>query len=212
MLRTSRMGSAEARAGGISVSFASLHGVGALFPPCGGRGPKGRMRRPARRRRLMGARFARLLARPLIRPPPDLIRGSSATPGFSPGGKLFSHKGRRSLPSLVVARLGARGPARVLLGVGLGGFVDERLNLGRIRRDEIAYLDPFRAVPLLDEGRAVAVVVGARRLERSGEAVEPERLEARRVEVEVFQASAHVLSGHHLLAGDLLRFSYRLGD
>ncbi len=58
----------------------------------------------------------------------------------------------------------------------------------------------------------MAVVVGAGRLQRPGEAVEPERLEARRVEIEVFEAAAHVLAGDDFLAGDLLRLGDRLGD
>ena len=48
-------------------------------------------------------------------------------------GRLSADWGRGAQRSLVVARLGARGPAGVLLGVGLGGFVEQRLHLGRIR-------------------------------------------------------------------------------
>src|SRR5271155_193956 len=129
-------------------------------------------------------------------------------PAPSPG----SGEGEAPADSLIVARLGARGPAGVLLGVGLGGFIEQRHDLGRIGCDRVAHLDPFRAVPLLDEGRRVAVVIGAARLDWADEAGEADRLQTRVVDVEVFQAAAHILAGDDLLAGDLLRFGNRLRD
>src|SRR5208337_2291772 len=85
-------------------------------------------------------------------------------------------QGEKGFSSLVVAGLGALGPAGVLLGVGLGGLVEKRVHLGRVRADEIADLYPFRPAPLLDEGGGVAVVVGAGRFQRHGEVFESERL------------------------------------
>src|SRR5271166_6393609 len=114
--------------------------------------------------------------------------------------------------SLVVAGLAARGPAGVLFGVGFGRLVDQRLDLRCVRADEVADLRPFRAVPLLHEGRRMAVVVGASRLERNRETIEADRLEAGGVDVEIFEAPAHVLAGHDLLAGDLLRLGDGFGD
>src|SRR5271157_5069127 len=91
--------------------------------------------------------------------------------------------------SLVVAGLAARGPAGVLFGVGLGRLVEQRLDLCGVRADEVAHLRPFRAIPLLHEGRGMAVVVGAGRLERNREAVEADRLEAGGVDVEILETS-----------------------
>ena len=58
----------------------------------------------------------------------------------------------------------------------------------------------------------MAVMIGAARLERTDEAVEADRLQSRGVDVEVFEAAAHVLARDDLLAGDLLRLGDRLGD
>src|SRR5208283_1804167 len=138
----------------------------------------------------------------------DSISADRAPCGAPSSGALHHilPKGEGITVSLVVADLAAVRPAGVLLGVGHRGLVEQRLDPGRVGADEVADLHPFRPVPLLDEGRRVAVVVEARRLERPGEAVEAERLESRLVEVEVLETAAHVLAGDHFLARDLLGF------
>src|SRR5579863_1816913 len=88
----------------------------------------------------------------------------------SPRARALLPRGRRARRlRLAVAGFGARRPAGVLLDIGFGGLVEQRLHPVAGGGDRVGDLDPFRAVPLLDEGRAMAVMVGATQLERRGE-------------------------------------------
>src|SRR5690606_13633742 len=99
------------------------------------------------------------------------------------------------LPSrLLVAGLRALRPAGALLGIVLRGGVEQRLDAVGHRLDGLGDLHPILTVPLLHEGRAMAVVVRAGELDRASETLEPEFLQAGLVEVERLEAAAHVLA------------------
>src|SRR5580692_1424102 len=138
-------------------------------PPLRGRG------RPRRRESRLPAvghhkYKARRLELPLPRSGGGYGRGPSA-----------SHSSLR----LAVASLRALRPAGVLLGIGLGGFVDQRLNRRVVGGNGVGDFHPFRAVPLLDEGRAMAVVVGAGQFERRDESGQAQRFHPSGVEINV---------------------------
>src|SRR5215212_10249075 len=98
----------------------------------------------------------------------------------------------------IVAALAALRPAGVLVGIILGGGVEQRADLVGHRRDRLGDLDELLAVPLLHEDRQVTVMVAAGELDRRREAVEPDLLQALGRDVEVLETATHVLARHDL--------------
>src|SRR5213593_4413294 len=111
-------------------------------------------------------------------------------------------------PLLLLAAVALR--VAELLGLVHGGRLDLRAH------DVLHGLDPIRddvpllAVPLLDQDGAAALVVLARDLDRVGEALHPDLLEALLGQVQVLEAPAHLLGRRCLALGALHRGADRL--
>src|SRR5215813_8181936 len=101
----------------------------------------------------------------------------------------------------------------VLLGVLRGALLDHRPHHLLVWLDPVADDLPLGSVPLLELHRTTALVVGAGDLERLDEPGRPERRDLRRVEVQVLQPPADLLTGEGLLPELALRHLDRLhGD
>src|SRR5262252_4542660 len=103
----------------------------------------------------------------------------------------------------------ARGDV-VLLRVLRGALLDHRPDHLLVWLDPVSDDLPLRPVPLLELHRATALVIHAADLERLDEAGRPERRDLRRVEVQVLQPPADLLTGERLLPELALRHLDRL--
>src|SRR5712692_8166363 len=82
----------------------------------------------------------------------------------------------------------------------LPALLDRRADDVAHGRDPVGHDAPLLAVPLLDEDRAVALVVLARDLDRVREALHAELVEPLLGEIQVLEAAADLLAGGRLVA------------
>src|ERR1051325_11548045 len=104
-------------------------------------------------------------------------------------------------PVSAIGSVGEAADRELLVGRVLGrGLLDQRLDHVVVRGVPVRRDAPVLAVPGPDAAGAGALVVGAAHLDRLEHAVEAELLDAVGPDVEVFQAPAHLLAGHRLVA------------
>src|SRR5678816_2131957 len=98
----------------------------------------------------------------------------------------------------------------VLLGVLRRALLDQRPNQLLVRLDPVTDDLPLRPVPLLELHRATALVIGAGDLQRLDEVGRPDGRDPRRVEIQILQPPADLLTGERLLPELALRHPDRL--
>src|SRR3954462_470264 len=160
----------------------------------------------------------------ILLPYPSPLREGRRGRRPRPGGALLHPTGSlRSLPfpdtqggmkvsARLVAGLCALRPAGVGADIVFRRRFNQRIDLLLDGVDPVGCLDVLGAVPLRQESRVMAVMIGARHLHRSGESLCADLLEPRRRDDERLEATPHVLAVDLLLAGDLLRVADRLRD
>src|SRR3569623_1800952 len=143
-----------------------------------------------------------------------VLTGSTADIRVNSGKRPLPANGERSfaLRLLLVAGFRALRPAGIGAGIVLGGSFDQRLDLRLDRLDPVGALGPLLPIPLRHVSGVVAVVVGARDLDRRDEAGRAHLLQPRLADLQRFETAAHVGAVDHLLAGDLLRVADRFCD
>src|SRR5678816_4854101 len=87
----------------------------------------------------------------------------------------------------------------VLLGVLRRALLDQRPDQLLVRLDPVSDDLPLRPVPLLELHRATALVIGAGDLQRLDEVGRPDGRDPRRVEIQILQPPADLLTGERLL-------------
>src|SRR4051794_5268016 len=139
---------------------------------------------------------------------PDVRETSSRDWPLPPGGGFGWGSGATVLIS---NRLPASHRRELLLrGVLLRGVVHHRAQQLVVGFIHVRRVAPLLAVPGVDARAMRAAVVLAGGLEGLHDALHAERLDARRVEVQVLRAPAHFLARHDPLAVFLLRLADRL--